>query len=77
MGDFNYRTSDWEAFHSDDKIEMESVENIIDNGLIQNVGLPTGSRGLDNPNVVDLVFTNEENSINEIEYNSPLRKRII
>ena len=35
---------------------MEFVENVIENGLVQNTGESTRSRGLDNPNVLDLVY---------------------
>ena len=51
MGDFNYRAINWEAFHSGNNIEMEFFGNVIENGLIQNVGQPRRSRGSDNPNV--------------------------
>ena len=43
MGDFDYRTIDWEAFHSDNKVEMKFVENVIENGLIQNSEFRTHS----------------------------------
>ena len=35
---------------------------------------PTRWRGTDTPHVLDLVFTNEENMVSEMEYLSPLGK---
>jgi len=38
------------------------------------VNKPTRWRGTDTPHVLDLVFTNEENMVSEMEYLSPLGK---
>jgi hypothetical protein len=42
--------------------------------LIPHVNKPTRWRGTDTPHVLDLVFTNEENMVSELEYLSPLGK---
>jgi hypothetical protein len=36
--------------------------------------LPTRWRGSDTPHILDLIITNEENMISDIEYQSPLGK---
>ena len=47
---------------------------IWDNFLCQHIQEPTRVRGNDTPNLLDLIFTNEKNMINNIEYQSPLGK---
>ena len=42
--------------------------------LYKHVNKPTRWRGTDSPHVLDLVFTNEENMVSEMEYLSPLGK---
>ena len=42
--------------------------------MFQHVSNPTKGRGTTNTNLLDLILSNEENNIGEIEYLSPLGK---
>ena len=77
MGDFNYPGIDWELLNarggsgSRESIFLESIMNTY---LHQHVMSPTRCRGKDNPSILDLILTNEEQMINQLKYESPLGK---
>ena len=77
LGDFNYRTINWDTMSSSasgiqHKIDMKFVNCIQDNYLVQHVDEPTRWRGADQPSLIDLVITNEEDMISNLEYHAPL-----
>lgn len=78
MGDFNIKNIDWEQMHchneNDDSFENRFIECTRDSFLFQNIMEPTRQRGSDAPSLLDLVFSNEENMIDKIEFMSPLGK---
>lgn len=78
MGDFNYPDINWETYNSKgdstETKEYKFVECIQENYLFQHVKKPTRWRGGDTPNVLDLVITNEENMITNMDLQSPLGK---
>ena len=78
MGDFNLPNVDWESWNNkSDNTETQDykfIQCIQDNILYQHVNKPTRWRGTDTPHVLDLVFTNEENMVSEMEYLSSLGK---
>ena len=78
MGDINYPDIDWESWDTkNDKVESAEykfIQCIQDNFLYQHVNKPTRWRGSDTPHILDLIFTNEENMISDLEYLSPLGK---
>ncbi len=78
MGDFNYPSIDWNTWRSRGESttseEYLLIENLQDNFLFQHVDKPTRWRGTDNPNLLDLILTNEETMVDEISYQSPLGK---
>ncbi|CAG2252905.1 unnamed protein product [Mytilus edulis] len=55
--------------------EYKFTQCVQDNYLYQHVTKPTRWRGSDTPHVLDLIFTNEENMVSDIEYLTPLGKR--
>ena len=79
MGDFNMANIDRENWHSEgdptDTMEYKFIECLQDNYLFQQVTKPTRWRGDDTPHILDLVLTNEENMVNNIEYESPLGEK--
>ena len=78
MGDFNYPDINWKNWmtksENTENQDFRFIECIRDNFLSQHVQEPTRVRGNDTPNLLDLVFTNERNMIDSIEYQSPLGK---
>ena len=72
MGDFNYKEINWEENTVKGDEQTMFMECIQQNFLNQHVGELTRFRGNDIPSRVDLIFTKEEDTIDEIEYNSPL-----
>ena len=78
MSDFNYLDIDWENWNTKGDNtnihEYKFVESIQDNFLHQHTRKPTRWRGTDNPHIVDLIVTNEETMISNLEHVSPLRK---
>ena len=74
LGDFNYKYIDWPSMSSTVPMEKKFLDCIQDTYLTQHIDEPTRWRGTDNPSLIDLVFTNEENMVNDIDYQAPLGK---
>jgi hypothetical protein len=78
MGDFNYPNIDWENCNSDrdstDSIEYKFIDNLEDSFLFQHIKKPTIWRGTNTPHILDLIITNEEPMISDLECTSPLGK---
>lgn len=71
MGDFNYKEINWEnstTSVSENHPASLFLEVIRDRYLYQQVRHFTRIRGAETPHLLDLVFTNEENMIDEINY---------
>ncbi len=77
MGDFNYRDinwTDWSTPHNEDHLEFIFLESIRDTFLNQHDTEPTRGRIGQNANILDLIFTNEEGMLSNLEHLSPLGK---
>ncbi|KAK3089125.1 hypothetical protein FSP39_001036 [Pinctada imbricata] len=76
MGDFNYREIDWNLLQTrgDNSEEQKFVECLQDNYMTQCIDKPTRWRSTNTPHILDLLITKEENSIEELEHQSPLGK---
>ena len=71
MGDFNYKETDWEiyeALENESHISMFFMEGVKDSFLFQQVKERTKHRDGQEPSILGLIFTNEENMIETIEY---------
>ena len=78
MGDFNFPDINWDTWSTptDDtnSIEFQFIEAVRDAYLYQHVTLPTRGRIGQVPHLLDLILTNEESMISELEHQSPLGK---
>ncbi len=78
VGDFNLPGIDWESWtsksNSTTDLNFSFIESLRDCYLVQHVSRPTRGRGINNPNVLDLIITNNITEINNLEYLSPLGK---
>ena len=77
VGDFNYKMIDWEMWQTpkpESSEEHQFIECIQDLYWHQHVTAPTRYREGANPSTLDLIFSNEENLIDKLEYQSPLGK---
>ncbi|VDI01481.1 Hypothetical predicted protein, partial [Mytilus galloprovincialis] len=78
MGDFNYPAIDWEIWNTkgdnENSIENRFLESIQENFIFQHTTKPTRWRGTDTPHTLDLILTNEEEMISNLEYMSSLGK---
>ncbi|KAK3089529.1 hypothetical protein FSP39_004304 [Pinctada imbricata] len=74
MGDFNYPNIDWDTWFSKSEVEYNFISTLQDNYLYQAVHKPTRWRGNNRPNILDLLISNEEYSVTDLEYSSPLGK---
>ena len=78
MGDFNYKDINWQTWSlnkgNTQSDEFKFIECLRDNYLHQHVNKPTRGRGSDTPNLLDLIMTNEEQMITDIDHQSPLGK---
>jgi len=75
MGDLNFPEIDWENEISRTLIDHPSqkfLECFRDCFLYQHVRHPTHYRGTQKPNILDLVMTNEENMVKNLEFNDPV-----
>ena len=76
MGDFNYPSIEWDTLYAGNEESEGSkfVDCLQNNFLFQIIDKPTRWRGTDNPNILDLVITDNGQNISEVEYQSPLGK---
>ncbi|CAG2214545.1 unnamed protein product [Mytilus edulis] len=78
MGDFDYPEINWETWNTKgdrpNSIENKFLEALQDNFLYQHTTKLTRWRGADTPHTLDLLITNEEEMISNLEYMSPLGK---
>ena len=77
MGDCNRKEINWEdqtTSCSENHEAFKFLESYRDSYLFQHCRSPTHYRNDQTPNVLDLIFTNEEGMINEIHYCAPVGK---
>ena len=78
MGDFNLPGIDWDtwSYNSTNVLNYENqfIECLRDCYLFQHITQFTRKRGSDYPSVLDLVFTNEENMVQDVELIAPVGK---
>ena len=73
MGDFNYAGIDWEHMIIEGGRDAQLIhENALDNLLVQHVNFNTRHRVNNNPSRLDLIFTNEEEMIENITSEAPI-----
>ena len=59
---------------SEQSVEANFIEAVRDCYFFQHISKPTRSRGTDTPSVLDLLFTDEEMNVFDIQHHSPLGK---
>jgi hypothetical protein len=80
VGDFNMKSINWDNMLSLtnemtlDSVYLECTKYLF---LFQHVKEPTRYRHGQEPSILDLIFTNEEEMISELKYHSSLGKVII
>lgn len=77
MGDFNYPEVNWEENQchvATQRNAYDFLESIRDAFLYQHVKNPTRYRIDQEPHILDLIFTNEEGMIDDLEIEPPLGK---
>ena len=77
MGDFNFRDINWSDMTTASNEQHNStlfIESIRDSFLFQHVTKPTRIRENNEPSILDLIFTNEEEMVSDIQYESSLGK---
>ena len=77
MGDFNLPKVNWDTLYCntrDDDFHVKFVKCVNDCFLFQHVNEPTRVRGADEPNILDLIFSNEEGMIKNLVQEAPLGK---
>ena len=77
MGDFNYPDLDWNLACSTVGETQEAskfMEGVRDTFMHQHIMYPTLHRGKQQPNVLDLVFSNEADIVDSVEYGHPIGK---
>ena len=75
MGDFNYPQIDWDSYLTTGTIEDASflfIECVHGCYWEQHVKEPTRGRGTDKTSLLDLVLTNEEGMVQELDIEAPL-----
>ena len=74
LGDFNRKEIDWQTITSSSAENMKFIEATRDAFLHQHIASPTRGRGTNEPSLLDLFFTSDEDSVETIEIGSPLGK---
>ena len=68
VGDFNYPSIDWDNLTATRIEEKQFLESVCDNFLCQHVEEATRIRIGQSPNMLDLIFSNEERMICNVNY---------
>ena len=74
MGDFNYKEINWDTLQGKGLAQENFIECIQENNLWQQVEENTRFRGTNKPSKLDLIFTNGEELLETLEYESALGK---
>lgn len=77
MGDFNYPEIDWDTMSApggEARKDQLFLDAVRDSYLFQHITAPTRWRSHERANTLDLVFTNEQNMVEDLAYDSPLGK---
>ena len=77
VGDFNLKNINWTNWSTpmnEKSTEARFIEAVRDCYLFQHISTPTRHRGTDNPSLLDLLFTDEEMNVSDIQHHSPLGK---
>ena len=74
VGDFNLPGINWESGETRDYYSKAFYECTLDLFMHQNVTNTTRNKIGQNPSLLDLIFTNDENLVSEIKHNAPLGK---
>ena len=78
MGDFNLPKIEWETLtcrtSNNDDFHVKFIECIRDCYLFQHVTEATRVRGNNDPSVLDLIFSNEEDMVSNLTFEAPLGK---
>ena len=80
MGDFNFRDINWSDMTTAANEQHSTtlfIESIRVSCLFQQVTKPTHIRENNEPSILDLIFTNEEEMVSDLQYDSSLGKVII
>lgn len=68
MGDFNYPEINWNGNSSMTDTAHKFIESTRDAFLYQHIEEPTRYRANQTPNILDLIFTNEEGMVDNLDY---------
>lgn len=74
VGDFNRKNINWTNLSSTSQDDMNFIEAIRDSYLLQLVSGSTRGRGTNEPSLIDLVFANSSENIDDISTSAPLGK---
>lgn len=77
VGDFNYPNINWLNDDSNDPPHHPSsvfLDTIQSNYLTQFIDKPTHFRALQNPTLIDLILSNDQDYVNDLEYYPPFGK---
>ena len=75
MGDFNFPEINWisnTVIGSEESEPHKFFDLIQDEFYVQHVEKPTRRRGLQKPSMLDLIFSKDENMVNDIVHSAPL-----
>ena len=77
VGDFNYKDINWTSWtttHGEASKEQKFIDTIRDCYFFQHIQQETRRRGNDQPSTLDLILTDEEMQISEVQHLAPLGK---
>ena len=77
VGDFNYKDINWSFWtttHGEASKEQKFIDTIRNCYFFQHIQQETRRRGNDQPSTLDLIFTDEEMQISEVQHLAPLGK---
>ena len=77
VGDFNYRGINWSSWtttEGSESTEASFLDTVKDCFYHQHIDKPTRKRGNDTPSQLDLIFTDEEMQVADVQHFAPLGK---
>ena len=74
LGDFNRKDIEWKTITATKDDDLKFIEATRDGFLHQHITVPTRGRGTNEPSLLDLFFTSNPDSVDNIEICAPLGK---
>ena len=79
VGDFNYKNINWKNWSTncgDHSLEAHFLQTVRESFYYQHIDEATRARGRNDPSLLDLILTDEEMQVSNVQYHDPLGRSL-